>query len=199
MGTELDHHNLHEILPFEPSSERLAQFLAGWFIQNVHPRPPAAWSPSASARPGAAGPGSMWRGSERAGADHGQAVGERRRVLADRRGVLRRQTPTFQGEGPSWAPGPVYPPVPVQPDLRAVRHEVHLGLVPVRPAQGVDEAVRGGPGGLGRVLAGRAGRNHRRRAADPAAEPDGARPGAAGRRKRVEFETNGTIAPTRRC
>ncbi|WP_435616188.1 6-pyruvoyl trahydropterin synthase family protein, partial [Streptomyces coelicoflavus] len=33
----LDHHNLHEILPFEPTSERLAQFLAGWFAQNLQP------------------------------------------------------------------------------------------------------------------------------------------------------------------
>ncbi|OEJ22129.1 6-carboxytetrahydropterin synthase QueD [Streptomyces agglomeratus] len=40
LDTELDHHNLHEILPFEPSSERLAQFLAGWFIQNLQPTIP---------------------------------------------------------------------------------------------------------------------------------------------------------------
>jgi 6-pyruvoyltetrahydropterin/6-carboxytetrahydropterin synthase len=40
VGTELDHRNLHEILPFEPTSERLAQFLAGWFIQNVQPAIP---------------------------------------------------------------------------------------------------------------------------------------------------------------
>ncbi|MCX4826390.1 6-carboxytetrahydropterin synthase [Streptomyces sp. NBC_01142] len=37
LDTELDHHNLHEVLPFEPTSERLAQFLAGWFIHNVEP------------------------------------------------------------------------------------------------------------------------------------------------------------------
>ncbi|MFH8627511.1 6-pyruvoyl trahydropterin synthase family protein [Streptomyces vietnamensis] len=37
LDTELDHHNLHEILDFEPTSERLAQFLACWFIQNVQP------------------------------------------------------------------------------------------------------------------------------------------------------------------
>jgi len=37
LDTELDHHNLHEILPFEPTSELLAQFLAGWFIQNLQP------------------------------------------------------------------------------------------------------------------------------------------------------------------
>lgn len=35
LDTELDHRNLHEILPFEPTSERLAQFLAGWVIQNL--------------------------------------------------------------------------------------------------------------------------------------------------------------------
>ncbi|MFE3380344.1 6-pyruvoyl trahydropterin synthase family protein [Streptomyces anulatus] len=35
LNSELDHHNLHEILPFEPTSERLAQFLAGWCIQNL--------------------------------------------------------------------------------------------------------------------------------------------------------------------
>ncbi|MCM3920310.1 6-carboxytetrahydropterin synthase [Frankia sp. AiPs1] len=40
LATELDHHNLHEILPFEPTSELLARFLAGWFIQNVQPTIP---------------------------------------------------------------------------------------------------------------------------------------------------------------
>ncbi|WP_234355915.1 6-pyruvoyl trahydropterin synthase family protein [Kitasatospora aureofaciens] len=40
LATELDHRNLHEILPFEPTSERLAQFLAGWFIQNLQPTIP---------------------------------------------------------------------------------------------------------------------------------------------------------------
>ncbi|MER6431698.1 6-carboxytetrahydropterin synthase [Streptomyces sp900105245] len=35
LDSELDHRNLHEVLPFEPTSERLAQFLAGWFIQNL--------------------------------------------------------------------------------------------------------------------------------------------------------------------
>ncbi|MET9664865.1 6-carboxytetrahydropterin synthase [Streptomyces sp. NPDC006475] len=40
LNTELDHHNLHEILPCEPTSERLAQFLAGWFIQNLQPAIP---------------------------------------------------------------------------------------------------------------------------------------------------------------
>ncbi|MER6502487.1 6-carboxytetrahydropterin synthase [Streptomyces sp. NPDC001455] len=38
LDTELDHRNLHEILSFEPTSERLAQFLAGWFIQNLQPK-----------------------------------------------------------------------------------------------------------------------------------------------------------------
>ena len=40
LDAELDHHNLDELLPFEPTSERLAQFLAGWFIQNVEPAIP---------------------------------------------------------------------------------------------------------------------------------------------------------------
>ncbi|MGQ4453226.1 6-pyruvoyl trahydropterin synthase family protein [[Kitasatospora] papulosa] len=40
LNAELDHHNLHEILPFEPTSERLAQFLAGWFVQNLQPAIP---------------------------------------------------------------------------------------------------------------------------------------------------------------
>ncbi len=37
LDSELDHHNLHEVLSFEPTSELLAQFLAGWFILNVQP------------------------------------------------------------------------------------------------------------------------------------------------------------------
>ncbi|WP_405593087.1 6-pyruvoyl trahydropterin synthase family protein [Streptomyces sp. NBC_01190] len=37
LDAELDHHNLHDILPFEPTSELLAQFLAGWFAQHVEP------------------------------------------------------------------------------------------------------------------------------------------------------------------
>jgi 6-pyruvoyltetrahydropterin/6-carboxytetrahydropterin synthase len=40
LADELDHRNLHEILPFEPTSERLAQFLAGWVIQNLQPEIP---------------------------------------------------------------------------------------------------------------------------------------------------------------
>ncbi|WP_413116265.1 6-carboxytetrahydropterin synthase [Streptomyces sp. CY1] len=35
LDTELDHQNLHEVLPFEPTSEHVAQFLAGWIIQNL--------------------------------------------------------------------------------------------------------------------------------------------------------------------
>ncbi|UNZ21366.1 6-carboxytetrahydropterin synthase [Streptomyces sp. 891-h] len=38
LDAELDHRNLHEVLPFEPTSERLARFLAGWFIQNLQPK-----------------------------------------------------------------------------------------------------------------------------------------------------------------
>lgn len=38
LDTELDHRNLHEILPLEPASEHLAQFLAGWFIRNLQPQ-----------------------------------------------------------------------------------------------------------------------------------------------------------------
>ncbi|MBD0689381.1 6-pyruvoyl trahydropterin synthase family protein [Streptomyces sp. CBMA123] len=40
LDAELDHRNLHEVLPFEPTSERLAQFLAGWFMQNLQPKIP---------------------------------------------------------------------------------------------------------------------------------------------------------------
>ncbi|KIF04743.1 6-pyruvoyl tetrahydropterin synthase [Streptomyces sp. RSD-27] len=37
LDAELEHQNLHEVLPFEPTSELLARFLAGWFVQNVQP------------------------------------------------------------------------------------------------------------------------------------------------------------------
>ncbi|WP_217428260.1 6-pyruvoyl trahydropterin synthase family protein [Microlunatus speluncae] len=37
LNSELDHRNLHEVLPVEPTSENLAQFLAGWFLQHVEP------------------------------------------------------------------------------------------------------------------------------------------------------------------
>ncbi|MFJ9482330.1 6-pyruvoyl trahydropterin synthase family protein [Streptomyces mirabilis] len=40
LDTELDHYNLHEVLPVEPTSERMAQFLAGWFSQNLQPTIP---------------------------------------------------------------------------------------------------------------------------------------------------------------
>ncbi|MGW1362998.1 6-pyruvoyl trahydropterin synthase family protein [Streptomyces chartreusis] len=40
LDTELDHRNLDEILPFGPTSERLAQFLAGWIIQNLQSKIP---------------------------------------------------------------------------------------------------------------------------------------------------------------
>ncbi|MFD8414045.1 6-pyruvoyl tetrahydropterin synthase family protein [Streptomyces sp. NPDC059650] len=40
LAEALDHRNLHEILPVEPTSEHLAQFLAGWFIQNLQPEIP---------------------------------------------------------------------------------------------------------------------------------------------------------------
>ncbi|MEV4116782.1 6-carboxytetrahydropterin synthase [Nonomuraea sp. NPDC049695] len=37
LDAEFDHRNLHEIMPSEATSEHLAQFLAGWFIENVQP------------------------------------------------------------------------------------------------------------------------------------------------------------------
>ncbi|MGW6391660.1 6-pyruvoyl trahydropterin synthase family protein [Streptomyces sp. NPDC055103] len=37
LDNELDHHNLHEVLDFEPTSELLAQHLAGWIITNMPP------------------------------------------------------------------------------------------------------------------------------------------------------------------
>ncbi|MEV7872599.1 6-carboxytetrahydropterin synthase [Streptomyces sp. NPDC088124] len=40
LADELDHRNLHEILPFAPTSEHLARFLAGWFLQNLQPEIP---------------------------------------------------------------------------------------------------------------------------------------------------------------
>jgi 6-pyruvoyltetrahydropterin/6-carboxytetrahydropterin synthase len=33
----LDHQNLNDVLPFEPTSERLAQFLGGWILHNMDP------------------------------------------------------------------------------------------------------------------------------------------------------------------
>lgn len=37
LDSELDHHNLHEVFDFEPTSELLAQYLAGWFLANMPP------------------------------------------------------------------------------------------------------------------------------------------------------------------
>ncbi|MFG2918128.1 6-pyruvoyl tetrahydropterin synthase family protein [Kitasatospora sp. NPDC048298] len=37
LESQLDHRNLHEVLPVEPTSELLAQYLAGWFIEHVQP------------------------------------------------------------------------------------------------------------------------------------------------------------------
>lgn len=36
----LDHRNLHEVLPVEPTSELLAQYLAGWCIEHLEPAIP---------------------------------------------------------------------------------------------------------------------------------------------------------------
>ncbi|WP_416971636.1 6-pyruvoyl trahydropterin synthase family protein [Streptomyces sp. 4F14] len=40
LDSAFDHRNLHEVLPVEPTSENLARFLAGWFIDNVQPSIP---------------------------------------------------------------------------------------------------------------------------------------------------------------
>ncbi|MFF4169048.1 6-pyruvoyl tetrahydropterin synthase family protein [Streptomyces sp. NPDC001744] len=37
LDSELDHRNLHEVFAFEPTSELLAQYLAGWFLANMPP------------------------------------------------------------------------------------------------------------------------------------------------------------------
>jgi 6-pyruvoyltetrahydropterin/6-carboxytetrahydropterin synthase len=37
LDAQLDHRNLHEVLPVEATSEHLAQYLAGWFVQHVEP------------------------------------------------------------------------------------------------------------------------------------------------------------------
>ncbi|MET9952773.1 6-carboxytetrahydropterin synthase [Streptomyces sp. NPDC006339] len=37
LDSELDHRNLHEVFDFEPTSELLAQYLAGWFLANMPP------------------------------------------------------------------------------------------------------------------------------------------------------------------
>ncbi|ATM24617.1 6-pyruvoyl tetrahydropterin synthase (plasmid) [Streptomyces alboflavus] len=36
----LDHRNLHEVLPVEPTAELIAQYLAGWFLQHLEPALP---------------------------------------------------------------------------------------------------------------------------------------------------------------
>lgn len=40
LDEELDHRNLHEVLPVEPTSELLARYLAEWFIDHVEPHIP---------------------------------------------------------------------------------------------------------------------------------------------------------------
>lgn len=70
LDTELDHHNLHEVLPIAPTSELLAQFLAGWFIKNVQDEIPgrliavSMWGPSLTGAtpPLASPPPGIWHG-----------------------------------------------------------------------------------------------------------------------------------------
>ncbi|MGW4200937.1 6-pyruvoyl trahydropterin synthase family protein [Streptomyces sp. NPDC004726] len=40
LDEHLDHRNLHEVLPVEPTSELVAQYLAGWFIEHLEPAIP---------------------------------------------------------------------------------------------------------------------------------------------------------------
>ncbi len=40
LAAELDHRDLNEVLDFPPTSERLAEHLAGWFIDHVQPTIP---------------------------------------------------------------------------------------------------------------------------------------------------------------
>lgn len=40
LDEHLDHRNLHEVLPIEPTSELVAQYLAGWFIEHLEPAIP---------------------------------------------------------------------------------------------------------------------------------------------------------------
>jgi 6-pyruvoyltetrahydropterin/6-carboxytetrahydropterin synthase len=42
LDEHLDHRNLHEVMSVEPTSEYLAQFLAGWLIQNLEPEIPGS-------------------------------------------------------------------------------------------------------------------------------------------------------------
>jgi 6-pyruvoyltetrahydropterin/6-carboxytetrahydropterin synthase len=37
LAEELDHRLLNEVVPCEPTSELLAQYLAAWFVRNVEP------------------------------------------------------------------------------------------------------------------------------------------------------------------
>lgn len=57
LNDELDRKNLHEVLPVEPTSERLALFLAQWSSTTSSSTFPAASRRSAGRRPPAAGPG----------------------------------------------------------------------------------------------------------------------------------------------
>lgn len=40
LDTELDHRDLNQVVPVEPTSENLARFLAGWFLHHVEPHIP---------------------------------------------------------------------------------------------------------------------------------------------------------------
>lgn len=40
LDEHLDHRNLHEVLPVEPTSELVAQYLAGWIIKHLEPTIP---------------------------------------------------------------------------------------------------------------------------------------------------------------
>ncbi|WDZ90596.1 6-carboxytetrahydropterin synthase [Nocardiopsis sp. HUAS JQ3] len=40
LDIHLDHRNLHEVLPIEPTSELLAQYLAAWFVDRLQPHIP---------------------------------------------------------------------------------------------------------------------------------------------------------------
>ena len=57
LDTRLDHQDLNEVVDFEPTSERLAQYLADWFVEHLQPRIPGrllwvevAETPSSCAR-----------------------------------------------------------------------------------------------------------------------------------------------------
>jgi 6-pyruvoyltetrahydropterin/6-carboxytetrahydropterin synthase len=40
LDTTFDHRDLNTVVAFEPTSERLAEYLAGWFVEHVQPRIP---------------------------------------------------------------------------------------------------------------------------------------------------------------